>query len=82
MLVYWILISGMRAGFWKLMLPFSGGNMCFRAVAKCIPFFKEWVSATGRSGQGIIYVSKGAWLLAACVDLLPGQHVLLCEAVK
>ena len=48
----------MRAGFWKLMLPFSGGNMCFRVVAKFIPFFKEWVSATGRKGEGIFELAK------------------------
>ncbi len=48
----------MRAGFWKLMLPFSGGNMCFGVVAKFIPFFKEWVSATGRRGQGIFVLAK------------------------
>ena len=51
-------VSGMGAGFWKLMLPFSGGNMCFGAVAKFIPFFKEWVSATGRRGQGIFVLAK------------------------
>ena len=45
-------------------------------------FFQGMGFSNRQKGSRDIYVSKGAWLLAACVDLLPGQHVLLCEAVK